>query len=94
MLPRLSYGTVCHTQRRAIYVVRVHDDVLDRREIDDLTERMSERLASRGELMPDIVVVQGDSRETYQLLGEPHAVSRVREALFNAAVSWSPLDLG
>jgi hypothetical protein len=39
------------------------------------------------------VIVQGDSKETLRLFGETHAVGRVRAALFNAAVSWSPLQL-
>jgi hypothetical protein len=39
------------------------------------------------------VLVQGDSKEDLRLFGESHAVARVRAALFNAAVSWSPLQL-
>jgi hypothetical protein len=37
--------------------------------------------------------VQDDSKETLRLFGEPHAVTRVRAALFHAAVRWSPLQL-
>ena len=59
----------------------------------ELAERMPERLASRGETMADVVVIQGDRKGTLRLFGESYSVGRVRAALFNAALSWSPLEL-
>ena len=41
----------------------------------------------------DVVVIQGDSKETLALFGEPYPVSRVRAALFNAALRFAPFDL-
>jgi hypothetical protein len=90
---RLSYGTVRESPRRVIHVLRVEDEILEALEIDDLAERMCERLESRGELTAEIVVVQGDSKETLRLFGSPYAVGRVRTAMFNAAVRWVALTL-
>jgi hypothetical protein len=90
---RLVYGAVHQSQRRAIYVVRVHGEPLEPLEIADIDERMRERLASRGELAADVVVVQGDHQHTLRFHGASYSVSVVREAMFNAAVSWTPLDL-
>ena len=58
-----------------------------------LYQRMRERLASRGETLADVVVIQGDRKETLRLFGEAYSVGRVRAALFNAALNWSPLEL-
>jgi hypothetical protein len=90
---RLSYGTVRESQRRAIHVLRVEDEILEPLEIADLAERMRERLQSRGELTAEVVVVQGYSKETSRLFGDSYSVARVRAALFNAAMSWSPIVL-
>src|SRR5262249_50887680 len=90
---RLSYGVVRDAPRRVIHVVRVQDEILDMSEIADVAERMRERLASRGETLADVVVIQGDAKETLRLFGEGYSVGRVRAALFNAAVSWAPLEL-
>jgi hypothetical protein len=90
---RLSYGVVRDAPRRVIHVVRVQDDLLDAPEIADLAERMRERLALRGETMADVVVIQGNAKETLRLFGTTYSVGRVRAAMFNAAVSWSPIDL-
>lgn len=94
MLRHLSYATVRETPRQVIYAVRVHDAILELPEIDDIAARMRERLAHRGELNADVVVVQGQGKETLRLFGTPYSVSRVRAAMFNAAVSWTPLELG
>jgi hypothetical protein len=91
---RLSYGTVRLSQRQVIYALRVHDALLDLREIDDLMTRMRERLAHRGEPVAEIVVVQGDAKETLRLFGAPYSVNRVRAAMFSAAIRWMPYDLG
>ena len=93
MSHRLSYGTVRDAPRRVIHVLRVHDAILEAPEIVDITERMRERLAVRGEAFADIVVIQGDSKETLRLFGAAYSVGRVRAALFNAALSWSPIEL-
>jgi len=39
------------------------------------------------------VVVTGEDKATLRLYGAPHAVARVREAMFNAAISWTPIEL-
>ena len=93
MSHRLSYGTVRESPRRVIHVVRVVDEILDPPELDEIAERLRERLQNRGELTADVVVVQGSSKDTLRLVGIPYSVSRVRAAMFNAALSWSPLEL-
>ncbi|HVY56930.1 MAG TPA: hypothetical protein VHA77_03680 [Xanthobacteraceae bacterium] len=97
MTYELAYGTVVdriHKAVRVIHVVRVLEGELDVAEIDDIAERMRRRVLSKlGTQAADVVVVQGTSRESLRLFGEPSSVSRVRAALFNAAVSWSSLAL-
>jgi len=93
MLQRLTYGTVRESPRTAIYVVRVKDEVIDAHEADDIAERMREKIAARGEIVADVVVVQGDRKETLRLYGSPYSVGRVRAAMFNAAISWMPIEL-
>jgi hypothetical protein len=67
--------------------VRVLDEILDYPEIDHVTEQMRIHVTSRhGEQTPNIVIVQGGSKETLRLFGETYAVTRVRAALFHAAV--------
>ncbi len=91
---KLVRGVVIDSPRKIIHVVRVMDEVLTFPEIDDITEKMRAYILSRhGEQIPSVVAVQGDTKETLRLFGDTHAVSRVRAALFNAEVSWSPLDL-
>ena len=90
---RLVYGTVRESLRRAIFVVRVQDEVLEPLEIDDIAERMRDWIASRGELTADVVVVQGSTTQTLRFFGIPYSVSLVRAAMFSAAVSWMPLNL-
>ena len=87
------YGTVRDSQRTVIYVIRVKDDVLDPIEADAIAERMRETIQSRGDLAADVVVVAGDSKETLRLYGIPYSVARVRAAMFNAAISWRPIEL-
>jgi len=94
MTRQLTYGTVRDHPRRVIHVVRVFDEILDYPEIDHVTEQMRIHVTSRhGEQTPNIVIVQGDSKESLRLFGESHAVTLVRAALFHAAVRWSPLQL-
>ena len=88
------YGVVSDRSRHVIHAVRVLDIIPDFPQIDEIAERMRSRMLARhGEQMPNIVVIVGNSRETLRLFGETHAVGLVRTALFNAAVSWSPLQL-
>jgi len=94
MSHRLSYGTVRESQRRVIHVVRVQDEILEYGELEAIAEQMREKLASRGEVMAEVVMVQGSGKETLRLTGDPYSVSRVRAAMFNAAMRWTPLDLG
>jgi hypothetical protein len=94
MTHKLVHGTVLDHPRKVIHVVRVLDEILSFVEIDDIADRMRARLLSKfGEQSPDVVVVQGAGKETLRLFGDAHAVNRVRTALFNAALNWSPLDL-
>jgi hypothetical protein len=87
------FGTVRDTRRNAIYVIRVKDDVIDPIEADEIAERMREKIQSRGDFAADVVVVQGEAKETLRLYGAPYAVARVRSAMFNAAISWQPIAL-
>ena len=87
------HGVVVERARNAIHVVRVVGEPLEALEIDHVASAMRERLLSRGEQEADVVVIQGETRETLRLFGHPQSVSRVRAALFNAAVSWSPVTL-
>jgi hypothetical protein len=50
-------------------------------------------LSRYGHQAADVVVVQGGSKETLRLIGDPHCVTRVRAAMFNASVSWTPIEL-
>ena len=87
------YGTVQDTPRTPIYAVRVKDDAIDPIEVEEIAERMRQKLQSRGKFAADVVVVQGKSKETLRLHGTPHSVGRVRAAMFNAAISWRPIEL-
>ncbi len=94
MAYKLAYATVREHPRKVIHVVRVLDDLLEDWELGELADQMRDsRLAKQGEHGAAIVVVQGDSKETLRLYGEPYAVNRVRTAMFNAAVRWRPFDL-
>lgn len=93
MSRNLVYGTVRDSQRNAIYVIRVSDGAIDPVAAESMAERMREKLQSRGEMVADVVIVQGDSRETLRLHGMPYSVSRVRAAMFNAQIDWAPIVL-
>lgn len=90
---RLSHGTVRESSRRVIHALRVHDVVLELDEIDEIGACMRERLANRGEPLAEVVVVQGDAKDSLRLFGAPYSVNRVRAAMFNAAIRWAPVDL-
>lgn len=88
MNPTLTYATVFDRPRQIIHVVRVVDEILDLPEIDSIAETMRARILSRyGEQTPNVVVVQGDSKETLRLFGEPYAATRVRAAVFHVAIT-------
>jgi hypothetical protein len=94
MTVKLLQGTVRDGPRRVIHVVLVADKILAFPEVDDIMEKMRAHILSKsGEQDPNIVIVHGDRRETLRLVGEAHAVTRVRAALFNVAVNFSPLRL-
>jgi hypothetical protein len=87
------FGTVQETRRTGIYGIRVKDDQIDPIEADEIAELMRKKMLSRGEVVADVVVVEGDTKETLQLYGASYSVSRVRSAMFNAAIRWQPIDL-
>jgi hypothetical protein len=94
MALRLMHGVVSDRSRHVIHAVRVLDVIPDFPQIEEIAERMRSRMLARhGEQMPKVVIIVGNSRETLRLFGEIHAVALVRTALFNAALSWSPLQL-
>lgn len=90
---QLVYSTVRESPRSAIFVVRVQGEILEPLEIDEITERMREWLASRGELVADVVVVQGSSKQALRFFGSSYSVALVRSALLGTDVAWKPLNL-
>jgi len=80
--------------RKVIHVIRVVDDVLSLAQVHEVAERMRQHALSRyGDQAADVVLVQGGSKETLRLFGDPHSVTRVRAAMFNASVAWTPIEL-
>jgi translation initiation factor 1 (eIF-1/SUI1) len=90
---RLTVATVRESRRSAIYVVRIDGTDVDEHDVTEVAERMREKLESRGEIAADVVVVQGGGKETLRLHGSSYSVSKVRAAMFNAAIAWQPIDL-
>ena len=69
--------------------------MLELHQIDAIVTKMRERMLSKhAEQFADVVVIQGNSKETLRLFGDSYAVSRVRAAMFHAAISWQPIELG
>lgn len=94
MAYELAHGTVIEHRRKVIHVVRVLGEDLGAWEIEEIAEKMRERMLSKyGEQIADVVVMQGAARESFRLSGDSHAVAKVRAALFSAAIDWSPLRL-
>jgi hypothetical protein len=94
MAYQLVYVTVRDRPRKAIHVVRVLEGYPEFIEIEDIAERMRHRALSRqGDQAADVVVVLGDSKNTLRLFGAADCVTRVRAAMFNAAMSWTPIEL-
>src|SRR5262249_3635518 len=82
MRHRLLYASIVDGPRKTIHVVRVLDDLLDLHEIDQIIATARDCMLSKtGEQFADVVLIQGDSKETFRIFGHPHAVSRVREAM-------------
>lgn len=93
MTPRFVHGIVEAQPRKVIHVIRVVDDVLSLAQVHEVAELRQHALSRYGDQAADVVVVQGGSKETLRLIGDPHCVTRVRAAMFNAAVSWTPIEL-
>ena len=94
MLHTLAYGTVREGPRRVIHVVRVLDEILEYHEVAEIADKMCARALSKyGEQTPAVVVIQGGSKGTLRLFGEPVAVSQVRAAIFNAVLRFIPIEL-
>jgi hypothetical protein len=94
MGPKLVHATVRDGPRKVIHAVRVLGGPLELAEVNDIAGRMREYLLGKhGEQFAAVVIVQGRGKETLRLFGEPYAVSRVRAAMFHAAVNWRPIDL-
>jgi hypothetical protein len=95
MTRRLLYGIVPDRPRWIIHVVRfTDDDAPDIHDIDDTAAKLRDHMLSKhGEQAANVVVIAGHSKETLRLFGDSHAVSRVRAAMFNAAINWSPIEI-
>ena len=94
MTYRLVYAAVRDHPRKIIHVVRVLEERLEPEAIEELAAQVRERvLMKHGEPEAAVVVVQGDSKETLRLYGEPYGVTRVRAAMFSAAVGWRDFTL-
>jgi hypothetical protein len=94
MAHELVYGTVPDRPRKAIHVVRVLKGRLDFPEIEAIAEKMRQRALSKyGDQAADVVVVQGSGKNALRLHGDAHCVTRVRAAMFNAALNWTPIQL-
>lgn len=89
---RLLLGAVPESRRQVTYVVRVQDGILPRADIDEIAERVRERLDMRGEISAEVVVAQGFSKSTLRLFGSPYSVLLVRAAMLKEAVGWLPLE--
>jgi len=91
---QLLYGTVRESPRRVIHAVRLVDALLDDAALAHLAEQIRERIFTKtGEPYAAVVVVQGHDKETLRLFGDAYAVTRVRAAMFNAALRWSGFAL-
>jgi hypothetical protein len=94
MTSKLVYAALQDRPRKVIHVVRVTDQRLGPEETLELAERMRQRALSRhGDQAADVVVVQGNTKETLRLSGDAHCVRRVRTAMFNAELRWAPIEL-
>ena len=91
---QLLYGAVRENPRKVIHAVRLIDTLLDDAALAELAERIRERIFTKtGEQYAAVVVVQGHDKETLRLFGDAYAVTRVRTAMFNAALRWTGFAL-
>src|SRR5262249_61779866 len=79
----LTYGRLRDSSQTAIYAIRIRGALVQSHEADDIAERMRERLAQRGELGADVVVVQGYTQNTLGLFSKAYSVNRVLTAIVN-----------
>lgn len=94
MVQKLVHATVADGPRKVIHAVRVVGETLELADINDIAARMREHLlAKHGEQFAAVVIVQGSRKETLRLFGEPYAATRVRAAMFHAAIRWQPIEL-
>jgi hypothetical protein len=94
MSGELQYAVVVERGRKAIHVVRMVSELLEPAEADDLAAQTREYLlVKRGEQDADVVIMQGSTKDDFWLFGISSSTSRVRTALFHAALNWSPLNL-
>ncbi len=62
--------------------------------LTELAGQVRERIFSKaGEQYAAVVLVQGHDKETLRVFGAPYAVTRVRAAMFNAALRWTSFAL-
>ena len=87
------YGRIRDAHRNTIYAVRVENETLDPVEVDLIAARMRDKVEARGEIGADVVVIEGATKHTLRLYGTPYSVGRVRAAMFNAALTWTPVEL-
>jgi hypothetical protein len=76
-----------------MHVVRVQDEILEPFDLENIAELMRDKLPARGELMAEVVTMQGTSREMLRLSGTPYPCRVCAPRCFNAAVSRAPIDL-
>ena len=89
----LKHAIVIERARKAIHVIRIEGELLDEAEIAELCDSARQHLLAKyGEQDADVVFVQGSTKEDFRMFGPSTSVSRARAALFNAALSWSPID--
>jgi hypothetical protein len=95
MAHQLVHAIVVDGPRNIIHAVRVVDEMLELHQIDEIVTKIRERMLwKHAEQFADVVDIQGNSKETLRLFGDSYAVSRVRAAMFHAAISWQPIELG
>lgn len=94
MALKLTYASVREGPRNVIHAVRVDEDFVSIETIDSIAAKVREHMLARhGEQSAEVVVVIGGTKESLRLFGEPLAVSRVRAAMFNAAIRWTAISL-
>jgi hypothetical protein len=80
---KLTHGTARESARQVIYALRRHDTLLEFHEFDNITARMRDHLAHRGEGSADDVVVQGRGKNSLRLAGAPYSVNKAIRGRFS-----------